>query len=235
MSVSKTQRINSNHVFWLGVALCTIYQSYRYPLQINASTTSPTYSDTPWTLSAGKFALALPLILISGVRWLGNSAKLTRPMIVLGVSFLSVYSLLKVYQERDSQFLDISFWMIFSLLLVLAVDTISISAIDKYFRLLLAYSLGTTAIEVFLFLAFGRLPALAYEKSYLVRFGGFLDDPNGFGALLFLLMAWSHQRFKGRTRFLVLASLVVSLLLTQSWTAFGFFFLLVGGVARVRR
>lgn len=222
--MNKLREINKNRIFWLGIALCTIYQSYRYPLQISSSGTSPTYSDTPLALQAGKFVLALPLIVISGVRWLWNSAQLNRPMIVLGTLLLSFYSLLKIYQEHDSQFLDLSFWMIFSIILVLSVDDIGLSAIDRYFRLLLIYSLASTAIEVFLFLAIGRLPALAWDGSYLVRFGGFLDDPNGFAAILFLLMAWSYYRFKGRTRFFVLSSLVVSLFLTQSWTAFAFFF-----------
>jgi hypothetical protein len=222
--LTRLQGVSKNRVFWLGIALCTIYQSYRYPLQISSSGTSPTYSDTPLALQAGKFVLALPLIVMSAVWWVWNSAQLTRSRIVLATLFLSVYSLFKVYQEHDSQFLDLSFWMIFSLVVVLAVDTVSLSAIDKYFRLLLAYSLGSTAVEVFLFIAFGRLPALAYQGSYLVRFGGFLDDPNGFAAILFLLMAWSYRRYKGQTRVLVLASLIISLFLTQSWTALAFLF-----------
>jgi hypothetical protein len=64
---------------------------------------------------------------------------------------------------------------------------------------------------------------MAVPGTFLVRFGGFLDDPNGFAAVLFLLMGWSHQRYKGRSRFLIMAGLVIALLLTQSWTAIIFF------------
>lgn len=221
--VKEARQANKNYVFWLGLGLCTIYQSYRYPLQISSGGTSPTYSDTPLAWQAGKFVLAFPLIAVSAVRWLGNSARLPHWPIMLGTLFLSSFSLLKILNGHDSQYLDVSFWMFFSLVLVLSVDSVSVSAIDKYFYILLAYAFGSTLVQVFLFLAFGRLPALAFEGTYLVRFGGFLDDPNGFAAIWFLLMGWSYKRFKGRIRALILAGIVLSLLLTQSWTAIAFF------------
>ena len=220
--VNETRKGDKNYVFWLGVALCTFYQSYRYPLQINSAGTSPTYSDTPFVWQVGKFVLAAPLIAISSVRWLSNSARLPRPPIVIGTLFLSSFALLKILNGHDSQYLDVSFWMLFSLVLALSVDSVSILAIDKYFLLLLACAFGSTLVQVFLFFAFGRLPALAFEGTYFVRFGGFLDDPNGFAAIWFLLMGWSYERFKGRNRFLILAAIIVSLLLTQSWTAIAF-------------
>jgi hypothetical protein len=221
--VKEARKGNTNYVFWLGVALCTIYQSYRYPLQISNAGTSPTYSDTPLVWQAGKFVLAFPLIAISAVRWLSNSARLPRWPIVLGTLFLCSFSLLKILDGHDSQYLDVAFWMLFSLVLALSVDSVSVSAIDKCFYILLVYAFGSTLIQVFLFFAFGRLPALAFEGTYIVRFGGFLDDPNGFAAIWFLLMGWSYKRFKGRARSLILAGIVVSLLATQSWTAIAFF------------
>jgi hypothetical protein len=214
---------NTNVVFWLGIVLCTVYLSYRYPLQINSSGTSPTYSDTPIVLQLGKFLLALPLIAISAFRWLSNSARLPRGPIVVVTLFLSSFALLKTLEASDSQYLDVSFWMFFSLVLVLGVDSITISAVDRYFYFLLWFAFGSTMVQVFLFVAFGRLPALAYDKGYLVRFGGFLDDPNGFAAILFLLMGYSYKRFSGRTCFLIVTGLVICLGLTQSWTAIAFF------------
>lgn len=210
-------------MFWAGLVLCTIYQSYRYPLQVSSAGTSPTYTDTPFVLQAGKFVLAVPLIVLAAVRWLSNSARIPRWPIVFGTLFLSIFSLLKILNGQDSQYLDVSFWMIFSLVLVLSIDSISIAAIDKYFSFVLVYALGSTIVQVFLFLAFGRLPALAFEGSYLVRFGGFLDDPNGFAAICFLLLGWSFKKFAGWPRRLVVAGLFAALLLTQSWTALAFF------------
>jgi hypothetical protein len=219
----EARRDQKNTVFWLGLALCTLYLSYRYPLQINDSGTSPTYSDTPLFLQAGKFILALPLIALSVFRWITNSARLPKAPIALGALFVSCFALLKVLNSVDSQYLDFSFWLFFSLILVLGVGSIAISAIDKYFYLLLVFAFGSTLIEVLLFFLFGRLPALAFAAGLAARFGGFLDDPNGFAAVLFLLMGYSYMRFKGRTRFLVLAALVICLALTQSWTALAFF------------
>jgi hypothetical protein len=223
-----------NYLFWLGLALCTIYQSYRYPLQISDAGTSSTYSDTPLIWQAGKFVLAFPLIAISALRWLTDAARLPRWPIVVGVLFLSSFSLLKILNGHDSQYLNISYWMIFSLVLVLSVDSVSVSAIDKYFCILLAYAFGSTLVQILLFFIFGRLPALAFEGTYFVRFGGFLDDPNGFAAIWFLLMGWSYKRFKGRPRFLILAGIVVSLLLTQSWTAIAFFLAILFFYALIR-
>jgi len=225
--VNEARKGKRNYVFWLGLALCTLYQSYRYPLQISNAGTSHTYSDTPPILQAGKFALAFPLIAISAVRWLSNSARASRWLIIFGTVFLSSFSLLKILSGHDSQYIDVSFWILFSLILALSVDTISVSAVDKYFCIVLAYAFASTLVQIFLFMVFGRLPALASEGTYLVRFGGFLDDPNGFAAIWFLLMGWSYKRFQGRTRFLILAGIVVSLLLTQSWTAIGFFLVIL--------
>jgi hypothetical protein len=220
--MKELQKGKENYVFWLGLILCTVYLSYRYPLQINSSGTSPTYSDTPVMLQMGKFVLALPLFAIAAVRGLGKTLTPRQWLVTLGILFLSGYSLLKVFGDNDVKYLELSFWMLFPLALVLGGDAIKISSIDRYLRFLLIYALVSTAIQVTLFIAFGRLPALAYEGTMLIRFGGFLDDPNGFGAILFLLMGWSYARFKGWTRFFIVTSLVVSLLLTQSWTAIVF-------------
>ena len=214
------QKINESRVFWLGVILCTVYNSYRYPLQINTAT--PTYSDTPFMLQAGKFLLACPLLVIAAVRCFRKTGSIRHWLIALGVLFLSSYALLKGVGDNNPKYLDLSFWMLFALISVWAIDEISVSTIDRYLRYLLIYALGTVLLQVVLFIVFGRLPALAFEGSYSIRFGGFLDDPNGFAAILFLLMGWSYARFRGWTRFLIIASIIVSMLLTQSWTALGF-------------
>jgi hypothetical protein len=52
-----------------------------------------------------------------------------------------------------------------------------------------------------------------------VRFGSFLDDPNGFGLLLSWFIPFAAVYFKGIRRVGVVGLLLVSLLLTQSLTA----------------
>lgn len=218
----KAARKNTENLFWFGLILCTVYLSYRYPLQINSAGTSPTYSDTPVLLQAGKFILVFPLFLIAAARCLRKSAPLKQWLIALAVLFLSTYSLSKVLGNNNTTYVEVSFWMLFSLTSVWAIDAVNISTIDRYLQYLLIYALGSTLVEVALFAIFGRLPALAFEGTYLIRFGGFLDDPNGFAAILFLLMGWSYGRFKGWPRFFIVAAIVVSLFLTQSWTGIAF-------------
>lgn len=209
-----------NYLFWTGVVLCTVYQSYRYPLQINTLGFSPNYSDTPLGWQLGKFLLAFPLLVFSAIRWINNSGRLTRWPIVVLTLFLSCFCVFKMLSHPDSQYVDVSFWMLFSLMLVLAVDRVSVSEIDRYLYLLLIYSLFSNLIEVCLYIAIGRLPAMA---GGFVRFGAFLDDPNGFAPLVFLLTGWCYKKYRGSKRFFLLSALFVCLLLTQSWTAFAFF------------
>src|SRR5258708_36466668 len=46
-------------------------------------------------------------------------------------------------------------------------------------------------------------------------------------------MGWSYGRFRGWTRFFILGSIVVSLLLTQSWTALVFLMVIFGSWALI--
>lgn len=221
--MNKLPKSDRQWIFWMSLVLCTIYQSYRYPLQINSSGTSPTYSDTPFLLQAGKFALSLPFFLIAAAKCSTKLISFNRPSIIFATVFLSAYSLLKIFEGNEPRYLDAFYWMLFALVLVLALDhRIKISSMNRYLIFLLVYALGSTLVEVLLFLTIGRLPALAYVGTFSIRFGGFLDDPNGFAAILFLLLGWSIARFKGLNRFLVLAGILVALLLTQSWTALAF-------------
>ena len=54
-------------VFKWVVFFLLFYLSYRYPLQINSSTTSPTYSDTPFFLSFLKYLVVIFLLALGVV------------------------------------------------------------------------------------------------------------------------------------------------------------------------
>lgn len=237
-AVTRTRPDRANYLFWGGLLLCTVYQSYRYPLQINTLGFSPQYGDTPVAWQAGKFVLAFPFMLVSAFRWATRSVPLNRWMIVLTTLLLATYPCIKILLQPDSQYVDVSFWMLFSLFLVLPVENVSVESIDKYFRFLLVYSFVSNFIEVFLWIAIGRLPAMASGGFYSARFGAFLDDPNGMAAFFFLLMPWAYKRYQGRRRTLIVGGVVLCLLLTESWTALGFFFLFLfvwGLVAILKR
>jgi hypothetical protein len=204
---------------------CTVYQSYRYPLQLNTVGMSPNYSDTPAIFQIPKFLVTLLICLIT-IRYLPKRLLAFRKWaLVIPVVCMSAYSIFKAIGAESGSsvvYLDASFWPIATLVLVLCTNAISISTLDRYFRFVFFYALASTAVEVILFLTIGRLPAMAYASSLSVRFGGFLDDPNGFAALLYMLIGWSYYRFSGRKRLLAEAALVICVILTQSFTAIGF-------------
>ncbi len=226
MKIKSLQRGRESWILWLSVAICTLYQSYRYPLQINSTGTSPTYADTPFGLQAGKFILAAPLFAMSVYKFAHQKASLKSWLMALAALFIASSALFKLSGDPDARYLDVAFWMLFSMTLAGSVDSVKVSAIERYLKYLLIYALGSTAVVVFCFFAFGRLPALAYEGSYVIRFGGFWDDPNGFAAVLFLLLAWSYARFRGRRRFFILTAIVISMVITQSWTGLAFLLLI---------
>ena len=146
--------------------------------------------------------------------------------LAIAVLSLSAYSLFKAATAGNTAYVDEAFWPLAALVLVLSTREISINALDSFFRFIFFYGIAATAFEVFLFVAIGRLPALAYHNSLAVRFGAFLDDPNGFAAIWYMLMGWAFYRYSGLKRWLVEFVLLICVLLTQSLTAFGFLILL---------
>jgi hypothetical protein len=226
-----------NWVFWCGLVGCTVYQSYRYPLQINSSLTSPTYTDTPFWLQAGKFLLCCPLLFFAATYCIRKPLARMQWLVTSLVLFLFVFGFLKAISGGGPSYLEPTFWMASSVLLVWAVDIIHLEEIERYLRFLLLFGLSSTFIQVLLLVLFGRLPALAYEGTISIRFGAFLDDPNGYSAILFLLMGWSYGRYRGRKRAFWVGSILLMFLLAQSWTALIFLGLVcfVWGVAHIPR
>jgi len=189
---------------------------------MNSAGTSPTYSDTPFLIQAGKYILVIPLIAISSIICYRKPLTMKQWLIAASVMFLIVFSIMKAFggEKFDFFYIETIFWMTFALSIVWATDSISIRDIDKYFLFLLIYGFIATFIEVLLFIFIGRLPALAYEGGVYVRFGSFLDDPNGYAAILILLLGWAYGRFYGKMRIFVLAGIGISLILTESFTVF---------------
>ena len=120
--------------------------------------------------------------------------------------------------------IDGVFWLIIPLVLLPPHQNVPGKAplLVGFNRLFLFFFYGSLAflvLEVLLFLGFGRLPALSFSDSFLVRFGGLWDDPNGFSVFVafFLPMAF----FGMRTAFGTVAAVVsvaALLLATQSGT-----------------
>jgi len=210
-------------LFWVSLIFCTVFVSYRYPLQLGTSDTSPTYSDTPANIQAAKFVAVLSLSILSSWWALNTPIKTKRlPLLVL-IILLQCAVLAKALYAFDVRFIDQTFWPLAALVLGLGVREVNTKSLEVFMKFLLVFSLTSDAIEVLLFLVAGRLPAQGYPNSIVVRFGAWLDSPNDFACILFLLMGWALVRYRGFKRIAVEGALFVCLLLTQSFTAYAFF------------
>ncbi len=210
---------------WGTLLFCTLYESYRYPLKLSFSGTSPTYSNTPLSIQIPKYIITVIICLITIPYIAGKLFPFRKWVLAVLVACMSLYPVFKAVMAEGGDktaYLVAAFWPLAALTVVLSTNKVTITALDRYFRFVLIFALASTVVEVLLFLIIGRLPALAYANSFSVRFGGFLDDPNAFSAVLYMLMGWAYYRYSGFRRFLVEAALVLCVLLTQSLTAIGF-------------
>lgn len=223
--ISLSIRRVPEHCLWSALLLCTVYDSYRYPLQISDTGTSPTYANTPPAIQIPKFIIILIICLISSPYIFKKLYSFRKWVLAVLTFCMSIYPIFKIITSESSDtnaYIIAAFWPLAALILILATSAVTIASLDRYFRFVLIYALASTAIEIILFITIGRLPALGYRNSFSVRFGGFLDDPNAFAALLYMLMGWVYYRYSGFKRFLLVILLVLCTLITQSLTAIGF-------------
>jgi len=112
-------------------------------------------------------------------------------------------------------------WTLVGLVMAIHINPASAHAVNRCIKWLLYVSFLVDATQVILFFTTGRLPALAWEGSLSIRFGSFLDDPNGFSVLCFLFLGWAWTAPSWQSRWLHSIMVVVMLLAGQSLTAVG--------------
>lgn len=214
-------------LFWTGLIFCTLFVSYRYPLQMGTSTTSPTYSDTPPLIQVSKFVIVFILCLLSAKWALKSRIQAKRAILLLSVIFLQLFALVKASYAFDMGYVNQTFWPLAAMVFALSIRKVTTRSLDSFMRFLLFLTFISDAIELIAFFAFGRLPEQGYPNSIVVRFGGWFDSPNDFSCIIFLLMGWSFFRYKGFGRVVIEGGLIACLILTQSLTAYGFFLILL--------
>lgn len=209
------------------ILLAFYYLAYRYPLQIGSSLTSPTYTDTPPALQTGKYVLIVAILLIvataAAVRGpLGERTRDAHPLSSWALLLLSVFAILKgLFAGSVDQ-------IIVGLVSLVPVVLSSLSArrnVDGR-RLAVAVviyaviSVVVDAVQFVLYRVQGRLPSLGYEGSISVRFGAVLDDPNGYALIVALAVpvVFAISTRAKFIRYVLILLLLVSLLLTQSFT-----------------
>jgi len=232
--MAKTRLPFADRMFRTVLCCLVLYLSFRYPLQINFSGTSPTYSDTPPLLQAGKYLIALgfcTLVLITSRMRLPNQDV---SLVLLGSMFIAMTCVVKFAISGEFRFIEPILWPSLAAILCLHATRLETATIEKYILRLFTFALVTDVVQVTLFLAIDRLPALAYEDSISVRFGSFLDDPNGFSGLCFLFIGWAiGARPSWRTSVVFWGSILM-ILLAQSLTSIGFLVLVLLVVGKHR-
>ncbi len=223
---------NYNTKFVMSVLLLALlYYSYRYIFQYNSEGTSPTYTNTPELFKIGKYILLIFIyfyfIIAGGGKKQKESSNYGYEVLCLIVTFDFVLFL------RALLFQDVEMVKLLSVgILPLfyywqyrgsRVDILKISNILYWFFL---FSIIYEFTQFLLFFSIGRLPALAYNNSISVRFGGPWDDPNGWGiSLSFFIPFVYYYKKKSRWRYSLIVIGMVMLIATQSLTAIGSCFL----------
>lgn len=201
------------------------YNAYRYPLQINAGSTSPTYSQTPFILKVSKYLIFSLFYFIAIYTKLftqatfkfGSRSNMAKTLVAFVLSVLPI-SWGIVY--KSIAIIELGFFFFMALIMHLFHDQkINFIYLGKVLKWGVYVAILYNLVQVLLFAFVGRLPALAYKNSISVRFGSFLDDPNGFGILVALFIGFSYYYFDGGKKWIILGALMLCLLLTQSLTA----------------
>ena len=220
IKINKFSAIDFLVVLTLLIAL--YYNAYRYPLQINNTGTSPTYSETPLILKVGKYLVTLAVLLVVLASKRTFTTRIRKAHFWYGGAWLLLIAIPVAWGlvTRNFQFIETGFFLapgfFFFLLSYRAYNFSSLAQVLKYTVLI---GIFFNLLQIFLFLTIKRLPGLAYPDSFAVRFGSFLDDPNAFGILLALLLGFTMIYFRGWKKKLMVVTLWLFLALTQSLTA----------------
>lgn len=211
-------------VYWLA----SIAQySFRYILKVNDTHTSGFgYSDTPWYLSGIKHVITVGFLVYcigcktrkrvnvrdrSDILILIYCASLAVGLLILGVKFAgrdgASYEVLQAWLQTWP-------YLIIPLLLPACMRP------EQAVPTLKAFSLGAFimtsafwAATVYLYYTERRYPALSWPGQ--LRFGGILDDPNGYAALMALIIVLTVA-FKGRLWLCRLALCLIMCVMTRS-------------------
>ena len=209
---------------WCYIATMIIilyYYSYRYILKYSSTTTSSTYSNTPLTLQLLKYVLLVVLLLLFSFFLFFRRKQINKGSIKYVFLFFVIFSLfiLLVCHSLNSLILFLFFLLIS--VIYFSNNYIDEKKVDKVLSIYLYFTIIYEFIQLFLYFYKGRLPALAYNSGSIttVRFGGAIDDPNGFGLFLCLLIPYVFKKYKGIKRIFLELFLFLFLILTWSSTA----------------
>ncbi|MBE7175519.1 MAG: hypothetical protein INR69_03900 [Mucilaginibacter polytrichastri] len=179
--------INFTKVIGLLFIVLLCYNFHRYILQYNSVRTSPTYQNTPLTWKVGKYLVVglLAFLAYFHSRFVSPKKPWEIAFFVAFITWSLTASLLYFLNFNSFSFneMEYTIWgiLLFPMLFIEPEKKAQlINFIPKNFRLIALLTISTGFLVVINYYVTDRLPALGYKGS-LVRYGGFWDDPNGFG------------------------------------------------------
>jgi len=216
-------RINHQYVSLL-LLLAFYYLTYRYPLQINSADTSPTYRDTPFVFAITKYMLVMIVLFYYFMRASISlnlaKNKLSEAIGLVVVLYLFAHAFLGSILSKNEYLLEAGIFFVAILpIYVFEFRDISFSKLSRYVTYFIYVSIAFELVQIILFVSFGRLPALAYKDSLLVRFGSIWDDPNGYSFIISFLLAFVvYSKYSSFKKAILIITLSSMLLMTQSFT-----------------
>lgn len=214
----KTSKFNKRNTYYLSslLLLSLYYLSYRYPFQINSSTTSPTYADTPLVLQLAKYLIFASILYLTAL--LALKVK-ERPLIRSSQAvelalyvYIFIVSLLAAYLGKSDYMAQTGLFFCSLVLVYIVPIEINGKVISRIIHWFLYLSILVDAYQIFMYYTKGRLPALAYEGSVNIRFGSIWDDPNGFALILAFLLPF-YWVAKHRTISKIMISIAIFIML----------------------
>ncbi len=177
-------------MFLATLALCLVYDAYRYPFRIN-STLTPGYSNTPFALQAGKYVL-LATICIALLLWARHPLALPDILLVLACGWIGARSLAAVAASHKTESFDVAAPFVFGAFVAVLLPPLRVGRL-AYLAAAAAVVVHAVVnvIEINLWAFTGLLPGLSSPGDALKRFGGLWDDPNSvavFSALVIVFL-----------------------------------------------
>ena len=206
------------------------YYSYRYPLQINSTGTSPTYSDTPLFWKSLKYFIFAPLFIYLGAQThfrivFSRKNRLVAYLLLFLLGCNIYYGFISVLMrggEATIRIADLVMILTATLFCLSEKFSIDVEYLGKIFDVYFIYAVSYNLIQIFLYFSTGRLPALGYGTGVLmhVRFGGPYDDPNTWPMIMAFYFPYVMTRYKG---FIKYFSVMICIVFTiMAWSGTGF-------------
>lgn len=200
--------LSTKNLGWAALLVAFFYQTYRYPFEYGIE------PPLPWRV--GKYALLVGICLLLLPRFWCQIKKIG----LFERGFLLVFSLLALFgfEQQEKYLVQTAFCGLVGFWLAQSCDKLSYKSLLYLFIAAWVVDVGFYIIETVGLLVFNK-PFLWSTDSFITsRFGGMFVEPLGAPYLSFLFLGLAFE-FKGILRWLMIATSLISIAMTQTMTA----------------